>query len=384
MRSSKNKKLQSLNNRIPTLVIKMKRLISLTILFLTLFSLSCKDRKTENDDTQSIAETQKFQPNKDMVALIYTNKGVIKVGLEYVKAPMTVANFVALAEGKMENVHRSHGKNFYDGLTFHRVIENFMIQGGDPNGNGAGNAGYTFPDEFVPELRHDDAGVLSMANSGKNSNSCQFFITHNSTPWLDDVHTVFGKVIEGQAVVNSIVQGDRIDSIRIQRNTPEAQQFNAPKVFTSQKEILKQKQKSAAESQYSQFQNGPLYRAFEDYVKQVYPSAIKTSSGLYYIKQSTTDGIQPQIGNIVKVHYRGTLTNNKVFDESITKGKPIEFPIGKQNVIPGWDEGIALLHKGEKATLIIPYYLAYGEQGIPGAIGPNETLIFEVQLLDVK
>ena len=350
----------------------------------TFYLFGCKDRKAENEDTQVIAEGSKFEPNKDMVALIYTNKGLIKVGLEFVKTPLTVANFVALAEGQMENVHRSLGKRFYDGLTFHRVIENFMIQGGDPNGNGAGNAGYQFADEFVPELRHDDAGVLSMANSGRNTNSCQFFITHNSTPWLDDVHTVFGKVIEGQNIVNSIVQGDRIDSIRIQRNTPEAMQFDAPKVFAAQKEILKQKQKSSEESQYAQFQNGALYRAFEDYVKQVYPSATKTSSGLYYIKQNNTDGVQPQVGNLVKVHYKGMLTNNKVFDESMSKGKPIEFPIGKQNVIAGWDEGIALLHKGEKATLIIPYYLAYGEQGIPGAIGPNETLIFDVQLVDVK
>jgi peptidylprolyl isomerase len=361
------------------------KFVSAILLFFALSLFSCKDREVQNKETQSIgAPTEKFVPSKDMVAMIYTNKGLIKVGLEYIKTPMTVANFVALAEGKMENVHRKTGRPFYDGLIFHRVIENFMIQGGDPNGNGAGNAGYQFPDEIVEGLRHDDAGVLSMANSGPNSNSCQFFITHNSTPWLDGVHTVFGKVIEGQNVVNSIAQGDRIDSIRIQRNTQEALEFNAYKVFKAQKEIIKQKQKSAIEGQYAQYQNGALYRAFEDYVKQVYPSAIKTASGLYYVKHNITDGVQPQIGNIVRVHYKGMLTNNKVFDESITKGKPLEFPIGKQNVIPGWDEGIALLHKGEKATLIIPYYLAYGEQGIQGAIGPNETLIFDVQLLDVK
>lgn len=359
---------------------------SVGFLICLMWVLSCKDKSSEsNQDTQAIAsDAPAFKPNTDMVAWIYTSKGVIKVGLEYVKAPMTVANFVALAEGTMPNVHRKLGQPFYDGLVFHRVVPNFMIQGGDPNGNGAGNAGYQFPDEFVEDLRHDGEGVLSMANSGKNTNSSQFFITHTKTEWLDNVHTVFGKVIEGQNIVNSITQGDRIDSIRIQRNSNEAKQFDALKIFESQKEILKQKEKSATESHYSQLQSGVLYKAFEEYVKQVYPNATKTPSGLYYYKQNTTDGALPQVGNIVKVHYKGMLTNNKVFDESISKGKPFEFPLGKQNVIAGWDEGIALLHKGEKATLIIPYYLAYGDQGIGGVIGPNETLIFDVELLDIK
>lgn len=350
---------------------------------------SCKN-KDVNPETQSInGVKEKFTPNKDMVAVIYTSKGVIKVGLEYIKTPLTVANFVALAEGKMTNVHRSVGKPFYDGLIFHRVIPNFMIQGGDPSGNGTGNAGYQFDDEFHPDLTHDDAGVLSMANSGPGTNSCQFFITHNSTPWLDNVHTVFGKVIEGLDVVNKIEQGDRIDSIRILRNSSEAQSFDAVKVFESQKEILQEKKRVELSNQFSHFQNTPAYKAFEEYVKQVYPQASKTPSGLYYIKQNTTDEQQAVAGNMVKVHYRGMLTSKKVFDESYKRGKPIEFQLGKGNVIQGWDEGIALLKKGEKATLIIPSYLAYGEQGVkdpsggPSPIGPNETLIFDVELVGI-
>lgn len=360
-----------------------KRIIAISFPFL--FLSGCKDKQPINEETQTIAsDVEDFKPSTEIQAYIYTNKGLIKVGLEYIRTPMTVANFVALAEGQMQNVHRKVGKPFYDGLVFHRVISNFMIQGGDPNGNGAGNAGYQFPDEFNEELRHDGPGVLSMANSGPGTNSCQFFITHTKTEWLDGKHSVFGKVIEGQNIVNSIQQGDKIDSIRIIRNSTEAKSFDALRVFNAQKEILKEKQKAAQLSQFSDLQNGTLYKAFEEYVKQVYPNAIRTSSGLYYFKQNSTEGVQAQSGNFVKVHYSGKLTNNKVFDESISKGKPLEFQLGRQMVIPGWDEGIALLRKGERATLIIPYYLAYGEQGIPGAIGPNETLIFDVQLLDVK
>ncbi len=356
-------------------------LISCVIISFT----SCEQRKeSENMDTQSIASVSaKFTPQKDMLALIYTPKGVIKLGLEYVKTPMTVANFIALAEGQKENNHKKLGVKFYDGTTFHRVISNFMIQGGDPSGSGAGNAGFNFPDEFVEGLRHDDAGVLSMANSGPSTNSCQFFITHTPQPHLDGVHTVFGKVIEGMDVVNKITEDDKIDSIRIERISPEAKAFDAVKVFKSQFELLKEKNKLALENQYAQFQNGPVFIAFQEYVKQAYPAAIKTPSGLYYIKHNTTEGISPQTGNIVKVHYKGQLTNNKIFDQSYGK-KPFEFPLGKQKVIAGWDEGIALLRKGEKATLIVPYYLAYGDEGAGGVIGPKETLIFDVELLDVK
>jgi len=352
-------------------------------LFLLILALgACKEK--EASDTQVISDAKPFEPNKDMIAVIYTNKGVIKIGLEYARCPMTVANFVALAEGNMENKHRAIGKPFYDGLSFHRVVNDFMIQGGDPLGNGTGNPGYLFPDEFSEELRHDAAGVLSMANSGKNTNGSQFFITHKKTEFLDGVHTVFGKVVEGQDVVNKIAQGDRIDSIRIQRNSAEAKSFDAVKVFNSQKEILKQKQMSALESQFAQQQATPMYRAFEEYVKQVYPSATKTASGLYYVKTAMTEDAQPIPGNVVRVHYKGMHTNGTVFDESYKRKEPLQFPLGAGRVIPGWEEGIALLRKGEKATLIVPSYLAYGEQGIQGAIGPNETLIFEVELIDFQ
>lgn len=360
-----------------------KILIILSILSIFANLFSCKGKENENSDTQAISDTTKFVPTKDMVAMIYTSKGVIEIGLEFVKAPMTVANFVALAEGTMKNVQKPLGKPYYDGLIFHRVVPNFMIQGGCPSGTGTGNAGYAFSDEFHPELRHDDAGVLSMANSGPNSNSSQFFITHNSTPWLDGIHSVFGKVIKGMDVVNKITAGDRIDSIRIIRNSAEAKAFDAPTVFETQKSIQAEKQKAEEANKYGKYQSSNLYKIFEEFVKKAYPNATKTATGLYYVKTTTTDGARATANSQVKVHYKGMLTNGKVFDQSIGKA-PLDFVLGQGMVIPGWDEGIALLNVGEKATLIIPAYLAYGEQGVPGAILPNETLIFEVQLLAVN
>lgn len=364
--------------------------IIIWILFLGFLTEGCERKKDDNSESQETTSTGSlWTPSKDFVAKIYTSKGLIKVGLEFEKTPMTVANFVALADGSLDNLAKPKGVKFYDGQVFHRVEPNFMIQGGDPKGSdpkyaGTGNSGVFFPDEIVDGLIHDGPGVLSMANSGPNSNSCQFFITHTATQWLDGKHTVFGRVIEGQEVVNAIQIGDRIDSIRFDRNSEAAKGFMAPEVFKTQKEILTQQANLEKQSQLNSLQGGPVYRAFEEYVKQVYPNAQKTASGLYYIKHTNTDGTQPLPGNIVKVHYKGTLTNKKVFDESYGRGNPIEFPIGKGQVIAGWDEGISLLRKGERATLIIPYYLAYGDEGMPGAIGPKETLIFDVELIDVK
>ncbi|MBL7790259.1 MAG: peptidylprolyl isomerase [Chitinophagales bacterium] len=345
---------------------------------------SCKE-KTENSDTQVISTgVAPFEANKDMIANIYTKKGIIKVGLEFVRAPMTVANFIGLAEGKMPNKHKPLGKPYYDGLKFHRVVENFMIQGGCPFGKGNGNPGYTFPDEFHEELSHDGPGILSMANSGKNTNGSQFFITHMKTEWLNGVHSIFGRVIEGQDVVNKITADDVIDSIRILRNTSEAQNFDAVKVFNGQKEIVNQKALAELKMKYEHHLASPMYKAFEEYAKKVYPQAVKTTSGLYYLKTTVTEDAQVAAGNIVKVHYKGMLTSGKVFDESYSRKEPIQFPLGGGQVIAGWDEGIALLRKGEKATLIIPSYLAYGEKGVQGAIGPNEPLIFEVYLVDFQ
>jgi cyclophilin family peptidyl-prolyl cis-trans isomerase len=196
------------------------------------FSMVAKAKIKQLDREQNDFEDKKLtmltQPPEGEINGLYadmvTNKGKIRIKLEFKKTPLTVANFVGLAEGT-KNSSRNKGVKFYDGLTFHRVIDNFMIQGGDPLGTGGGGPGYKFPDEFDPSLKHDSPGILSMANSGPNTNGSQFFITHKATPWLNGKHTVFGKVVAGLDVVNKIEKGDRIISITIIRNGTEARQF---------------------------------------------------------------------------------------------------------------------------------------------------------------
>ena len=160
-----------------------------------------------------------------------TSKGSILIELFYDKVPGTVANFIGLAEGQIKNDFKETGIPFYDNLKFHRVISDFMIQGGCPLGNGTGSPGYKFEDEFHDDLKHDKPGILSMANSGPSSNGSQFFITHIKTPWLDKKHSVFGQVIDGQNIVNIIAQGDVINKISIKRKGQEAISFNAVKEF---------------------------------------------------------------------------------------------------------------------------------------------------------
>ena len=163
-----------------------------------------------------------------LFATLQTVKGDIVLNLEFQKVPMTVCSFVGLAEGTIDNIHAGPGEPYFDGVTFHRYVANFVIQGGDPTGTGSGSPGYSFPDEFDPTLRHDGPGILSMANAGPNTNGSQFFITHSAQPHLDDLHSVFGNVVDdslSMVTVNAIREDDTIRHVIIERVGTEAQAF---------------------------------------------------------------------------------------------------------------------------------------------------------------
>ena len=309
--------------------------------------------------------------NEGLYTKITSNKGDILIQLEFEKTPGTVGNFVALAEGNMENSAKPQGKKYYDGLKFHRVIPDFMVQGGCPLGTGTGGPGYQFEDEFHEDLKHDRPGILSMANSGPGSNGSQFFITHVPTPWLDNKHTVFGKVIEGQGVVDAIIQNDTIDSVEIIRVGEKAEAFNAIEAFRTFEGAREKRMAEARAKMDAELDK--LAAGFQ-----------KTESGLRYQIVQKGAGAQAKKGKQISVHYKGQLADGTVFDSSYQRKQPIDFTVGIGQVIKGWDEGLQLLQVGDKARLVIPSQLAYGSQGAGGVIPPNATLIFDVELMGVK
>lgn len=382
--------------------------------------------------TVSLAQTKNAKPKpvvlEGIFAEIYTNKGKIALQLEFQKTPVTVANFITLAEGKNEFVTNDRkGKPYYDGLKFHRVIANFMIQGGCPLGTGAGDPGYKFKDEFDPSLKHDKPGILSMANSGPTTNGSQFFITHKDTPWLNNKHSIFGHVIEGQKAVDAIAQDDVIEKVVIVRKGKLAKKFDAVKVFS---EYMKMKpeldKKEAEENRIKAEANakleaerkqkeaeakaiadkemkeklGPLLAAKVAELAALKAKTTTTASGLQYSILQKGTGVKPAEGKDIYVHYAGYLEDGTLFDssyEAINKmyGKfdqnranqngyqPFPFKYGsKGGLIPGFLEGINNMNFNDKAIFFIPANLGYGERGAGNVIPPNSNIIFEVEILE--
>jgi peptidyl-prolyl cis-trans isomerase A (cyclophilin A) len=326
---------------------------------------------------------------------ITTSKGAIILKLEYEKTPITVANFIALSEGKNPFVEEQYkGKPFYNGLKFHRVLADFMIQGGDPLGTGEGNPGYRFADEFHEDLKHSKGGILSMANSGPNTNGSQFFITHKETPWLDNKHSVFGEVVEGMEVVNAIAQDDLIEKITIIRKGVAAKKFDAVKIFKDYYAVESKNQKIAAENA-----NKAMVEKLALFAK-VKETGTTTKSGLIYEVLTKGTGVKPKKGTEVYVHYAGFLENGMLFDTSYqdvaeANGKldaqraaakqylPFPFKYGsKDGLIAGFIEGLENMSFGDKLLLIIPPKLGYGVQGAGNVIPPNATIIFEIEMLE--
>lgn len=319
----------------------------------------------------------KAQLKDGLYAKFDTNKGEIICLLEFEKTPLTVTNFVGLAEGTKDlgNSAKAKGERYYDGLKFHRVIPDFMIQGGCPLGTGTGGPGYTFPDEIDPSLSHSGPGILSMANAGPGTNGSQFFITHVATPHLDGKHTVFGHVVSGQDVVDKIEGNDTIKSIEIIRVGATAEAFQSDQkafdlLVNDFDNLQKEKQLEAMEEELT-------------LIKEQWPEAITTPSGLQYVVVADGEGDTPKEGAVVTVHYTGKLLNGKKFDSSVDRGKPIDFPVGRGQVIKGWDEALLSMKKGEKRVLIIPPQLGYGPSG-RGPIPPNAIMIFDVELVSFQ
>lgn len=385
------------------------------LLFLGMLSLQAQTTKK----TVPTKKTTAPVTTEGIFATISTNKGDIILQLEYKKTPVTVANFIALAEGKNTFVtnEKLKGKAFYDGLKFHRVIKDFMIQGGDPSGNGSGGPGYSFKDEFT-DLKFEKGGVLAMANSGPATNGSQFFITHKDTPWLNGKHTIFGHVIQGMDVVNLIAQDDIIKKIIITRKGALAKQFNAPKVFSdyyankdeeAKKQALidaenKKKQEAIeAEAKKAYLEKyASVISAKKTYLDQIKSESTTTDSGLSYKIVQKGTGVKPVDGTIFNFNYAGYFEDGTMFDSSYedlckSYGKfdanraaqngyrAFPFQAGKKDgMIPGFLEGLSLMSYGDKAIIFIPSKLGYGERGAGGVIPPNTNLIFELEMIEVK
>jgi peptidyl-prolyl cis-trans isomerase A (cyclophilin A) len=306
-----------------------------------------------------------------LYAEIRTERGTIVCSLEYQKAPMTVSNFVGLAEGILK-ANGAAGRKYYDGLTFHRVDAGFVIQGGDPKGNGSGGPGYEFPNETRPDLRHDAPGVLAMANAGPDTNGSQFYITMKPAAWLDGGYNIFGHVVQGMDVVKAIKVGDHIIAVRILRVGSAAGAFS---VTQQSFDALVAKARTTAEERKKMARTDALAQ-----IGKKWPKLTTTKSGLMFEVLKQGSGGSPGPTSQVSVNYTGTLLDGKVFDSTSSRGKPASFQVNR--VIPGWTEALVTMKRGEKVRLVIPPELAYGAQGYPGVIPPDSFLVFEVELID--
>lgn len=368
--------------------------ILIIALLISATAASCQDKYPELED--------------GLYAEIVTNKGTMVAKLNYDLAPVTVANFVSLAEGtnsKVDSIYK--GKKFYNGVTFHRVIDGFMIQGGDPTATGGGNPGYRFKDE-INSAKHDKPGVLSMANSGPATNGSQFFITEVATPNLDPKHTVFGELVIGLNVQDSISNvkvlepraKDKpevdvvMEEVNIIRKGEAAKAFDAPKVFDSYFVELEEETKKQEEL---------LEASREKFIKDnenLEGEVIRLPSGVVMIKTKEGTGVVPTPQQQVLIDYAGYLEDGTLFDTSWASaakeaGKYDEnrdknggykpFPTlysTSARLAPGFREAMLNMKVGERARIFIPSFLGYGSRDY-GPIPGNSNLIFDIEIVDL-
>ena len=335
--------------------------------------------KTKSEEVKMSEKTLEALNGKEGVfAVLTTEKGQIVLNLFYKETPMTVANFVGLAEGTLD---AAKGEPFYDGLTFHRVIADFMIQGGDPRGNGTGGPGYQFADEFVDGYIFDKPGKLAMANSGTNTNGSQFFITHVPTDWLNYKHTIFGEVVTGQDVVDTVAQGDHIINLKIVRQGADAEKFTVTQ--ESFNKLKAEGEKKAAK--FEEEQAAREAKRAEEQLKELTKGCEKSKEGIYYKITEPGTGDKVGKGKMVTVGYCGYLVDGTLFDASKEfhpQGHdPLSFTTGAGQMIPGFDYMVQDMKLGETRTMIIPPALAYGETGYPGVIPGNAYICFDVKVI---
>ncbi|UGQ16094.1 peptidylprolyl isomerase [Borrelia sp. RT5S] len=308
-------------------------------------------------------------------ASIYTNKGNIKIELYYKIAPLTVMNFIGLSEGLIHN-SVTNGP-YFENIVFHRVIDGFVVQTGDPTGTGTGGPGYSFPDELGRGLSHSAEGIVSMANSGPDTNGSQFFITlSDKLAYLDFKHSIFGKVVAGMDTVYSIRQGDKIERVEVARVGADAEAFKVSnEEFIKLRESYESSKREEAEK-YISFQLEMIYENYKGYQKD--------SNGIFYVINRQGKGRSVKKGDVLRVDYEGFLLSGVRFDSSIERGEPIEIVVGSGQVIRGWDIMLADMHEGEERTVIIPPSFAYGESGIGEVIKPNSFLKFNITLRKIN
>ncbi len=323
-----------------------------------------------------------------LYAQLNTSKGKITIRLEYEKTPLTVANFVGLAEGtkKFTAQGRKEGKPYYDGLNFHRVIADFMVQGGCPLGTGTGSPGYRFNDEIDSTLKHSGPGILSMANSGPGTNGSQFFITHKATPWLDGKHTVFGKVLgkKDQNVVNAIQKGDKLKSVKIMRVGKKAEAFKGDEEHFNKIKEDKVRAKRIIYELRMKREEEQVQALISKHKKENEGiELVMAKSGLRYFVLKNGKGKTPTVGTRVRIHLTSTLANGKKISSSRARNLPMNFPVGKDYLPAGLDMALMQMKKGERRLLIVPEKLAFGERGAGGGlVPPFATLVYDVELVD--
>lgn len=342
------------------------------------------------------ATLQEQEPYPEgLYAELTTPKGLIVLSLDFRRTPMTVANFVGLAEGTIRNQAIPSGEPFYNNTAFHRVAPGHVIQAGIPMSDVSSTPGYSLPNEIHPELGHGRAGMVGLANQGPHTGKCQFYITLGDRSYLDGDYAVFGEVYDGMDVVRSITPGDPIDEVRIVRVGREAGAFRpTTESFRQMRREVWRRVRAEEEARA---------QADQAYLEAVYPHAVVTESGWSSVVMREGTGPMPNPGDTVMVRYTGRTVRGMAFASLPESGRPrfflpgedqggvFPFVVGEDGVNPGFDEAVSQMRRGERRLLIVPAELGYDPVGFYGrerpgeprfVIRPRSTLIYEVEVLE--